>query len=169
MSEADKREQAQSPETHMTKSTDDRAQVEHAADRIRGELLLTLEELDRRRERALNVRYQLTSHRDWLMVAGGAALVLAGLGVGVVLWRARHRQELLARKRREAVRRAWSHPDRLASQAEERPLSVELGRKLIIIFGTALASQIARSSVRTLVPERRPATSEELELQPAVH
>ena len=167
MSEADKREE--SLDTRVIQGMDDRAQVEHTADRIRDELLLTLEELDRRRERALNMRYQVARHRYLLMMGGGAVLVLFGVGMGVSIWRARHRQELLARKRREAMRRAWRHPDRLASKAEQRPLSVELGRKLILIFGTALASQVAKSSVRTLVPERRAVPAEESEARAAVH
>lgn len=145
-----------SSETHITRGMDDRAQVEHTADRIRDELLLTLEELDRRRARAMDVQYQLMRHRELVMMAGGAVLVLVGLGVGVAVWRARHREEILAKKRRKAVLRAWEHPERLAASAESRPLSVELGRKLVLIFGGALASSIAKSSVRTLVPQRGP-------------
>lgn len=145
---------AESPETHVTKGMDDRTQVEHTADRIRDELLLTLEELDRRRARALDVRYQLTSHRDLLLLAGGAVLMLTGVGVGVAIWRARHRQELLAKKRRRALERVWTHPERVAADAESRPLSVELGRKLVLIFGSALATSIAKNSMQTLVPQR---------------
>lgn len=152
---------AESPETHVTKGMDDRAQVEHTADRIRDELLLTLEELDRRRARALDVRYQLTSHRDLLLLAGGAALMLAGVGVGVAIWRARHRQELLAKKRRKALERVWTHPERVAATAESRPLSVELGRKLVLIFGSALATSIAKSSMQTLVPQRAEVSRED--------
>lgn len=144
----------ESPGTHITKGMDDRTQVEHTADRIRDELLLTLEELDRRRARAMDVRYQLASHRDMLMMAGGAALMLVGVGVGVSIWRARHRQELLAKKRRKAMERVWTHPERVAASAESRPLSVELGRKLVLIFGSALATSIAKSSMQTLVPQR---------------
>ena len=36
----------------------DREQTEKAADRIREEFLLTLQELDRRRDHAFDVRYQ---------------------------------------------------------------------------------------------------------------
>jgi hypothetical protein len=151
----------ESPGTHITKGMDDRTQVEHTADRIRDELLLTLEELDRRRARAMDMRYQISSHRDMLMMAGGAALMLIGVGVGVSIWRARHRQELLAKKRRKALERVWTHPERVAATAESRPLSVELGRKLVLIFGSALASSIAKSSMQTLVPQRRVADDDE--------
>jgi hypothetical protein len=170
MNEGDKL--AQSPGTHITEGMDDRAQVEHTADRIRDELLLTLEELDRRRDRALNMRYQISSHRDMLLMAGGAALMLVGVGMGVAIWRARHRQELLAKKRRRAVRRAWEHPERVASTTKQTPLAVELGRKLVLIFAGTLASSIAKSSVRTLVPQRpvdEAAAPERPEAQPLRH
>jgi hypothetical protein len=131
-----------------------REQVEKTADRIRDELVLTLEELDRRRDRVLDVRYQVSRHQDVLIGVAANALVLTSVGVGVAIWRARHRQELLAKKRRLALQRAWRHPDRLATRAEQRPFAVEMGKKLIMIFGTALASSIAKSSVQSLVPRR---------------
>ncbi|XXF77624.1 hypothetical protein P2318_31910 [Myxococcaceae bacterium GXIMD 01537] len=129
-----------------------RAQVESAADRIRDGLMLTLEELDRRRARMTDVRYLLTENRSVLLMVGGAALACVGMGVGFFIWRSRHRHRLLPRKRREAMRRVWFHPDRVATTSEERPLAAELGRKVVLIFATALASSIAKSSVRTLVP-----------------
>lgn len=141
--------------THITKGLGDREQVERTADRIRDELLLTLEELDRRRDRVLDFRYQALRHRDFLVGAAITAAVLTGVGLGVVLWRARHRQQILVRHRMKAVKRAWQHPDRLASSAEQRPLPVELGRKLVIIFVSALATRIAKNSVQTLVPQQR--------------
>ena len=143
--------------THITKGLNDREQVERTADRIRDELLLTLEELERRRERVLDVRYQATRHQDLIVGVAVTAAVLTGIGLGVAIWRARHREEILARHRLKAMQRAWHHPDRVASSAEQRPLPVELGRKLIIIFATALASNIAKNSVQSLVPRQRPA------------
>lgn len=138
----------------ITRNMDDRKQVEQTADRIRDELLLTLEELDRRRERALSVRYQAEQHRDLLIGVGAIAMVAAGLGVGYAIYRSRHQDEKLRRQRREALRRAWEHPDSVAYAAKQRPLGVELGRKLVLIFATSLATRIAQNSVRTLVPAR---------------
>lgn len=140
--------------THITKGLNDREQVERTADRIRDELLLTLEELERRRERVLDVRYQASQHQDLIVGAAIAAGALTVIGLGVAIWRARHREQILARHRLKAVQRAWQHPDRVASSAEQRPLPVELGRKLIIIFATALATNIARNSVQSLVPRQ---------------
>nr|QKW93716.1 hypothetical protein [Vitiosangium cumulatum] len=141
---------------HITASMSDREQVEKTADRLRDELLLTLEELERRRERAMDVRYQLRhaleKNRDLILKAGGVALALALVGVGYSWWRARHREELLWKHRAQALRRAWEHPDRVASHAEERPVAIELGRKLVLIFATTLASAMAKSAVHALVP-----------------
>jgi hypothetical protein len=141
--------------TQITKGLNDREQVERTADRIRDELFLTLEELDRRRGRMLDVRYQASRHKDLLVGAAITAAVLTGVGLGVMVWRARHQQQILARHRVKAVKRAWQHPDRVASSAEQRPLPVELGRKLILIFATTLATRIAKDSIQTLVPQRR--------------
>lgn len=141
--------------TPAPKGLSDREQVERTADRIRDELLLTLEELDRRRDRMLDVRYQAMRHRDLLVGAAITAAVLTGVGLGIAVWRARHRQQILARHRVKAVQRAWQHPDRVASSAEQRPFPVELGRKLVLIFATALATRIAKNSVQVLVPQRR--------------
>ncbi len=141
---------------HITASTGDREQVEKTADRLRDELLLTIEELDRRRERAMDVKYQVRQlvdqNRDLLLKAGGVALGLLVVGMGYSWWRERHREELLWQHRRQALRRAWEHPDRVASHAEERPLAIELGRKLVLIFASTLATAVARSAVQTLVP-----------------
>jgi hypothetical protein len=139
---------------HISRGMDDRKQVEQTADRIRDELLLTLEELDRRRERAMSVRYQAGQHKDLLIGLGAVAMVAVGLSVGYAIYRARHRDEQLRRQRRIALKRAWEHPESVAYAAKQRPLGVELGRKLVLIFATSLATRIAQNSARTLVPAR---------------
>ncbi|HEX8824946.1 MAG TPA: hypothetical protein VF794_33830 [Archangium sp.] len=140
----------------ITARLSDREQVEKTADRLRDELLLTLEELERRRERAFDMRYQvqhvLEKNQDLLVKVGAAAGALLVVSVGVSWWRARHREELLWKHRARAVRRAWEHPDRVASHAEERPVPCELGRKLVLIFATTLASAMAKRAVKSLVP-----------------
>ena len=137
-----------------------REQVEKTADRIRDELMLTLEELDRRRDRMMDVRYQASRHQDLIKAAAIAALVVTGMGVGMAVWRSHYRQHHLAQRRVKAVRRAWNHPDRLATRASQRPFAVEMGQKLIMIFGTALATSIAKSSVQSLVPQKRTAQAD---------
>lgn len=149
---------------HLSAHRSDREQVEQAADRLRDELLLTIEELERRRERAMDVRYQLRhaleQNRDLLRQVGGVALGLLVVGVGYSWWRARHREELLWKHRARAVRRAWEHPDRVASHARASPLGVELGRKLVLIFVSTLASALAKNAVQSLVPPSTEKASE---------
>lgn len=141
----------------ITAGMSEREQVEKTADRLRDELLLTIEELERRRERALDVRYQLRHaierNRELLLRVGGVTLGLLVVGLGYSAWRSRHREELMWKHRRQALKRAWEHPDRVASHAEERPVGLELGRKLVLIFATSLASALAKSAARSLVPE----------------
>ncbi|NOK08581.1 hypothetical protein [Corallococcus exercitus] len=150
--------QASETEAHadhaITRRMGDREQVEHTADRIRDELLLTLEELDRRRTRATDVRYHVNQHKDLLVTVGAAALVVVGLGVGIAIYRARHHDERVRRQRRKALERAWAHPDRVATSIEDKPLGAELGRKVVMIFATSLATAVARNSIQTLVPSR---------------
>ncbi|RYZ34334.1 MAG: hypothetical protein EOO71_39315 [Myxococcaceae bacterium] len=138
----------------ITRRMGDREQVEQTADRIRDELLLTLEELDRRRHRATDVRYHLNQNRDLLVTVGAAALVVVGAGVGLALYRARHRDDRVRRLRRKALSRAWDHPERVATSVEDKPLGAELGRKLVMIFATTLATAVARNSMQSLVPTR---------------
>ncbi|RKH35313.1 hypothetical protein [Corallococcus sicarius] len=141
--------------THaITRHMGDREQVEHAADRIRDELMLTLEELDRRRARATDVRYHVNQHRDLLVTVGAAALVVVGVGMGVAIYRSRHHDDIVRRRRRKALERAWAHPERVATSVEDKPLGAELGRKLVMIFATTLASAVARNSMQSLVPAR---------------
>ena len=135
-------------------TSSERQQVQQHADRIREELLLTLEELERRRERAFDWRYQAGLHRDELVKAGLAVVGMAAAVTGLLFWRARHRRQVLARQRWEGLKRAWEHPERLATGSQERPFTVEMGEKLVTIFGGALATALARRSVQTLMDMR---------------
>jgi hypothetical protein len=143
----------------ITSSMSEREKVERTADRIRDELLLTIEELDRRRERAMDVKYQvrhfLEQNRDMLGWVAGGAVALVGLSVGLSLWRSRHHEELMMRRRRVALRRAWEHPERLATGKKQQPFALEMGQRLVLIFGTALATSLAKSAVQSLMPPKQ--------------
>lgn len=125
-------------------------QTERTADRIRTDLLATLQELDRRRVRALDFRHQATQHLGALAL--GATVLILAVGVGVLL-RVRRRRALgAARKERwRAFLRAWQHPDRLASRAKDRPLPAELGRRAAVAFSAALVTRVARRAASRLV------------------
>lgn len=140
----------------ITAGMSEREQVERTADRLRDELLLTLEELDRRRERAFDVKFQarqvLERNRETLLALGGTAVALAVVGLGYSWWHERRQSRVVWERRGEALRRAWTHPDQVASASKQRPFALELGRKLVLIFGTALATALAKNAVETLVP-----------------
>jgi len=125
--------------------SDARKQTERMADRLREEFLTTLKELDRRRHQATNLQHQLEAHLGWIEGLGvGVVLLLgAGVGVGVLGRRYRRRHALVLRGR--ALLRAWEHPERLATNAKERPLPLELGRKVLTAFLVALATRLARN------------------------
>jgi hypothetical protein len=124
-------------------------QAEQTADRIRGELLRTLDELDHRRHEATDWRSQVRSNWPFLAAAAGVlgAIVAARLLLGRFAEerRARH----LRRERRAALRRFWEHPERIAPVRHSRP--IEWGVDAIGIFGNALAARMSRKLALRLV------------------
>ncbi len=144
------------PSGSITSSMSDREQVERTADRLRDELLLTLEELERRRERAFDLKFQARQlferNQETILAAGGVALALVVVGAGLSWWNERRQARIVWERRGRALRRAWEHPDQVASASKKQPIAVELGRKLVFIFGSALASALAKNAVATLVP-----------------
>ncbi len=138
----------------------EREQVERTADRLREEFLLTLEELDRRRARAFDVKFQarqlLERNQDTLLKVGGTALAVLVVGTGLSWWSEHRRSRVVWERRGQALRRAWRHPDQVASASKKQPFLLEVGRKLVLIFGTALATALARNAVQTLVPAAPP-------------
>ncbi|MFZ5468889.1 MAG: hypothetical protein ACOZIN_05565 [Myxococcota bacterium] len=125
-------------------------QSRRAADRIRDELLLTLEEVDRRRHRALSVRYQLRVHLGWWVVGVGTLVLTVGGGVWLARLRQKSRRARAARERVRAFIRAWEHPRRVATRAPYRPLPAELARRWALAFASGLAAQLARRAVARL-------------------
>lgn len=120
-------------------------QAEHSADRIRDELLRTLEELDRRREDVLDVKRQAKEH--WPLLAGiGATLV------GMVVAKAALSRALAPgvhaykqHKRRDALARAWEHPERIAPPRHSPILA--WAPKLVTAAGAAVAFALTRRLV----------------------
>ncbi len=129
------------------------SQTEQAADRIRGELVSTLKELDRRRQRVFDARAQLKRH--WPVLVAGAAglLTLTGLvATGVALGRRRSRKGL-SRQRLQGFLRAWEHPERLAhSQPRSSKLSSDLTKKLVLTVAGVVAGQLAQKASKRLIP-----------------
>lgn len=136
---------------------DHREKVEDAANRIRKELMVTLAELDRRRDQALDPRYQVGQHMKGILAAAGAAAVGTGALIGWGIYRRSTHDERVRRERRLAFKRAWQHPERLATRAKERPAPQELLRKLGMVFALAFGTQIAKRAALKLIPSPSPA------------
>ena len=131
-----------------------REQIEKAADRIRGEFLLTLRELERRRDEALDVRGQLSRHRRGVEIAGIALLAAAAAVVAGVILNRRRQRHHRGKRLVEGISRAWRHPERIASRAKQRPVPAELGRKLAGTVLTTLAGQLVRRAVHDVLPQK---------------
>jgi hypothetical protein len=130
-------------------------QTQKTADRIRDELVTTLRELDRRRQRAMDLRYELVESwgRVALAFAGVAVALVGGAVIGTRAFR--RRPTALRKQRVKALRRAWAHPRRIASKAEGKPLPVVLGRKVAMAFVTAFAARFASQAAQRAFPDRR--------------
>ena len=123
-------------------------QVAKTADRLRDEFLVTLRELDRRAQRALDVRGLIRDNRRVLIAAGAglAAIMVVIIGTSVAL--SRSRQSRFPERRIEGLHRARENPDRLATRAQAlpRPLGVlvSLLKVAVLVAGT----QLVRRGVR---------------------
>jgi hypothetical protein len=129
--------------------TDGLHQAEQTADRIRSELLQTLEELDRRRHEAVDWRFQIRS--NWPLVSAAAGVAAAMVAGRVLIARiakerrTRHRW----RRRMGALRRFWEDPDSLAPPRPSLP--VEWGTNLVSIFGNEFAGRVSRKLAMRVV------------------
>ena len=124
-----------------------REQIERAADRLRGDWMSTLRELDRRREEVLTPNGLWRALRRHPGVLGaGAAGVAALIGGGVALGFARKRwhRRRANRLRMRALSRAWRFPERLATRAPDQPGGQLVARKVLMTALTTLGVQVSR-------------------------
>ena len=127
-------------------------QTERAADRIRGELLVTLSELDRRRQRATDLGGLLRDHAALAIAAGAAVAAVSAVIVVVARIRARSRGTRQLRDRTRAFMRAWEHPGRIATRAKYRPLPAELGRKAALVVTSVIIQRLAHRAANRVLP-----------------
>ncbi|HZH04779.1 MAG TPA: hypothetical protein VEY30_13415 [Myxococcaceae bacterium] len=130
-------------------------QTERAADRIRSELLSTLKELDRRRQRAFDPGHQLRAHWPALVAGAAGVLTLVAVAMTVGTVRDRSRRTALNRARFKSVLRAWEHPERVASSDKDRRLPTDMFRKVALTLAGALAHRLAQRSAKRLIPVDR--------------
>jgi len=129
-----------------------REQADRAADRTRSELLATLRELDRRRRRAFDLKYQAEKHSTLVMVVAGCAIAAAGIGVAIAVARARARRENSLTSRLREMTRAWEAQQSLGDSAALPLVSAATARKLATALAVTFAAQFGRWSARRLLP-----------------
>jgi hypothetical protein len=138
---------------HNGKSRDELARE---ANQVRTKLLRTVEQLDRRRHDALELRVQVQRHMRQLAVAGGAILVGTCAAMVLLVHRISTATERRRRNRWRLVKGAWQHPER-ALRAERRTSYLgALLRPLLLVLANALVMFPLRRYVARLLP---PATS----------
>ncbi len=135
----------------------DLAPVQKTADRIRDELFMTLKELDRRRQRAMDIKARVLEHQPLLRKIGLGVFAVAVLVGGAIVTKERMRRTRLPRERVRSLQRAWTHPERLASRSKPVPLGAEVGKRLVIAFVSALAQPLAMRAAANMFP-RSPRT-----------
>jgi hypothetical protein len=133
-------------------SAEEHHQIQKTADRLRDEFLVTLRELDRRRQRAMDVRGLMRENRRVLIAAGAglAAVVVVIIGTSVAL--SRSRDSRLGQRRVQSLVRAWENPDRIATRAKDLPRPVGLLLGLLKVAAVATGAQLIRRAVKQALP-----------------
>jgi hypothetical protein len=129
-----------------------REQSEKEADRIRLEWLSTLRELDRRRHRALDFRYQVKRHFTLLAALAAGAVAVAAISVAVGVTRVRSRNQRLLAARINGLIRAWQNPEDIASPNSRHRLPQEIGRKLAVALAVAVGTRLAKRGANHFLP-----------------
>jgi len=129
-----------------------REQADRAADRIRSELLATLGQLDRRRRRAFDLKYQAEQHFTLVMAVAGCAVAAAGIGVALAIARARSRRESSFGARLRELTQAWKAPEPLEDSGSFPVVSAAAARKLATVVAVTFAAQLARWGAQRLLP-----------------
>jgi hypothetical protein len=149
---------------HDGKSRDDLARQ---ANRVRSQLMRTVERLDRRRHQALDAGQRVQRQVRQILLLGGSLLLgaAAASAVAFLAFRAspdarRWQRGRRRRDRRGLAKTAWSHPERLL-RAQRGSFPRELARSVLLAVLTRLVTQPAwrRAARRLLGPSNQPQTS----------
>jgi hypothetical protein len=126
-----------------------RDELAREANAVRSKLLRTVEQLDRKRQDLMDLRYQVRRHVGLLVAAAGVILLATG-GAAIV---SVHRVATAgARRRRERwtlARSAWKRPGRVL-RAERLSFPLEVTRSVMLALATSLLSVPVRRLAATL-------------------
>jgi hypothetical protein len=120
----------------MNAHGESRDDLANEANVIRGRLMHTIEQLDRRRHEAFDLRLQLRRHMAQIGLIGALAIIATGIAVGVVVDRIRTAADRRRQARRRLLMTVWRHPDRVL-RAQRAPLYLEALRSLGLSLLTA--------------------------------
>jgi hypothetical protein len=134
---------------HNGKSRDELARE---ANQVRTKLLRTVEQLDRRRHEALDLRAQLQRHVRQLTVLGGAIFLGTCAAMVVVVHRMSTATQRRRRNRWRLARRMWSHPERALRADRRTSFLGALLRPVLLALANALVVLPARLWVTRLLP-----------------
>jgi hypothetical protein len=135
-------------------SPDQQLQVVQTADRLRDGLLVTLRELDRRAHRAFDVRTLLRENRRVVIAAGAGLVAVVVVIIGASAAVSRSRDSRANARRRQGLRRAWDHPERLAPRSSVPPVAGTMV-SLLAIVGLAAGARLLRRRVQRALPPGR--------------
>jgi hypothetical protein len=134
---------------HNGKSRDELARE---ANQVRTKLLRTVEELDRRRHEALDIRAQLHMHVRQLLLFGGVLVVATAGAVALVVQRISTSGQRRRRDRWRLAKRVWHHPERTL-RGERRSFFGELARSILLaIASAAVTLPVKRAVMHFLEP-----------------
>jgi hypothetical protein len=116
-----------------------RDEIAREANLVRARLLRTVEQLDQKRQEALDMRRQLRQHASQLAAFAGLLLVVAAGAVAIAVHRVATAAERRRRQRWLLAKTMWTHPDR-ELRAERRSFGAELIRSILLALATTLGA-----------------------------
>ena len=129
-------------------STEPSPQVlEHEVEVIRDNVTQIAQELDQRRRDLFDWRYQLKQHATMTLLVGAAALFTFGAAVAFGKWQRRRKTRPMkkARQLRDALARAWDHPERVALPRQN------IGAKVLTAAVVGATGVAAKSLTRRII------------------
>lgn len=127
--------------------------IEESIDQTRSRVTDVLDELDRRRHRAFDVKGQVLAHKQ----AIGLSLLAAGLvGTGVLVYRARRRRQLARWFSWEGLRRNLPVHVQVGSPVPQRSIAGGIF-KVVLAAAAGAAPLVGKTVAKRLLDRRREA------------
>jgi hypothetical protein len=142
---------------HNGKSRDELARE---ANQVRTKLLRTVEQLDRRRHDALELRVQVQRHMRQLVVAGSVILLGTCAAMVLVVQRISTATDRRRRNRWKLAKGVWQHPERALRAGRRTSFLGALLRPVVLALANVLLVLPARRLILRLLPPATPAPAD---------